>query len=202
MYPVQGYIDMRTKIKHRCVHGHEALVTPRDVSINRIGCPVCAGRRSSDTYTQVLEPMNLVLVDEYKGSQKPLDHFCLNCEHVWTVRPADITSGNRTCPTCKGRSSKTSESMGKLYYVKVTYGDTYLYKIGITSRTLKTRFGTDFPNVTVLLEQDMLLKEAYAKEQSILRKYSFYRANLDDVLLNGGNTELFDRDVLKLDTNS
>lgn len=95
---------------------------------------------------------------------------------------------------------------GILYYLKITLPDTVVYKIGITSKTVETRFRpNDLSIIEVInVESFDTLRKAYDKEQHILKTYKDYRYTGPDILISGGNTELFTVDVLGLgkgDTN-
>ena len=89
-----------------------------------------------------------------------------------------------------------------LYYLRIDGGGAPLYKIGITNKTIAERFtGADFARMTVLKEWEHASGyDAREQEQFILDECLEHRYDGPDVLTRGGNTELFDTDVLGLDT--
>ena len=88
-----------------------------------------------------------------------------------------------------------------LYYVKLTTKDnTVYYKIGITNNTIKKRFSKeDLSTIEVIRTWYYTNgQEYYNKEQEILQKYKSNRC-YTVTLLQSGNTELFNTDILALD---
>lgn len=94
-------------------------------------------------------------------------------------------------------------SVSYLYYVKIQSLDNrYFYKIGITSKDATSRFKYEKINYLKVIKtwEFSSLKEAREKEKEILRKYKDKRLTSDNVILSkGGNTELFNEDILGLD---
>jgi len=82
-----------------------------------------------------------------------------------------------------------------LYYIQV---NECLFKIGITNRTIKERFGSDIKFIKIIAEVHFLLGSTAASiEKDILNKYKEFRYFGNDVLISG-NTELFVSDILSL----
>lgn len=100
------------------------------------------------------------------------------------------------CQKC----STSGFSMSKqaiLYYVKVK---NIAYKIGVTNRTIKDRFRKDFKNIEIIKTWEYQAgRDAYKEEQEILNSFKYAKYKGVDIL-ESGNTELFDRDILLLDT--
>lgn len=109
--------------------------------------------------------------------------------------PSNHIRGNG-CPIC-GQSGFKENKPAILYYVSVNNGEAY--KIGITNRTIKERFRKDYHKIKVLGYVTFLSgKDARIHETHILRKFIEYK--YDGInLLHNGNTELFKKDILKLD---
>jgi hypothetical protein len=106
------------------------------------------------------------------------------------------------CPGCAVTGFDQTKP-GLLYYLAVqTDDDETLYKIGITNLTVKKRF----PNADLLRIREIKTwcfdqgAEAAKREIAILREYADDLYTGENVLLGAGNTELFVRDVLGLDT--
>jgi len=103
------------------------------------------------------------------------------------------------CPVCN-HVHWYSTLPSILYYVKVNGGEAY--KVGITSKSLKSRFTSEeLSRIEVLqvIEFDTG-KEAFEAEQTILKEYKEFKYVGEDLLVSG-NTELFSIDVLNLDKN-
>ena len=99
------------------------------------------------------------------------------------------------CPIC-GLTGFQESKPAILYYVSVDNGKAY--KIGITNRTIKQRFGADFDKITVLGYASFLTgSDARERETQILREFSEHRYTEEPLLLTG-NTELFTKDILQL----
>ena len=99
------------------------------------------------------------------------------------------------CPECRLTGFKKTIP-ATLYYLRVGTA----YKIGITNRSVAQRYSTsDREKFTVISEQHFALgRDAYEKEQSLLKKHKRYKYVGVD-LLESGNSELFSTDVLELD---
>ena len=80
----------------------------------------------------------------------------------------------------------------------------FYWKIGITNRTVAERFsGSDLPKVKAIEVWEFDKgADALQLEQEILAEYSADLHRGDEKPLSAGNTELFVRDVLRLDTRS
>jgi hypothetical protein len=87
-----------------------------------------------------------------------------------------------------------------LYYLKVTSGDTVLYKIGITNRTVKQRYTTTNHNLIniVFIKEFKSGLDCYNEEQRLLKKYKDYLYK-GSPILSSGNTELFTKDIMCLE---
>lgn len=123
----------------------------------------------------------------------------------------DIANGTKTirtfgdllrglgCRTCKTNGFSIIKP-GILYYVSINNGTAY--KVGITNYSVEKRFpAKDFSNLQVIKEwyfEDGY--ECYQQEQKILKEFKEFKYTGPNLLVNG-NTEMFNRDILMLDTN-
>ena len=103
------------------------------------------------------------------------------------------------CPSCAASGFKYDKP-GILYYLSVNNGTAY--KIGITNNSVEQRFHkADLNKIRILhtwyFESG---KECFEKEQDILKTHTNNKYN-GEPLLSTGNSELFNVDVLQLDTN-
>lgn len=143
---------------------------------------------------------DLYRVEDYIDWKTPILHQCVK-GHLWKFAPDNARRG-KTCQVCNpvkyGRDLRKS---GRFYYIKIESVTETYYKVGITSRDIKTRFSKDWntKKITVLIDEEHKeLKTAFLKEQEILNKYSDKRITVDNFLKSKGNTELFVEDVLKI----
>jgi len=94
---------------------------------------------------------------------------------------------------------KTKPSI--LYYLKIRTGSGFIYKIGITNRSIEERYSNDEMNL-IFDYQEWCRPDGfdiYKREQDIRNKYKRYElSSKDDYPLLSGWTECFDRDVLEL----
>lgn len=138
-------------------------------------------------------------IENYIGFDIKIKHECLN-GHVWSVRPSSILN-DMGCPVCANHGFDPSKS-AILYYIKVeTYLEKY-YKIGITNRSVKERFLLDTDKtITSLFEEYFDIgQHAKDKEKEILSKFAKFRVNMGSFMKSGGNTEMFEIDILGLDS--
>lgn len=113
--------------------------------------------------------------------------------------PSDHLSG-KSCSSC-ARHGFDINKPGYLYYLKVTTLDgNILYKIGITNKSVNTRFNlTDLTKIEVIKVTKFSLGTLALKEETIIkRKYKQYQYK-GPKILSSGNTELFTIDILELD---
>jgi len=90
------------------------------------------------------------------------------------------------------------KSTAILYYICINES---IYKIGITNNSVQERFSSkELKRIRIVKTWDYEVgKDAFKKEQSIIKTYKKFRYKTDN-LLESGNTELFNKDVLQLDT--
>jgi len=113
--------------------------------------------------------------------------------------------------------------IGTLYYLRITWNNLIVYKIGVTSRRpidrIKellgdtSRYGVRYPltRPTKIVHPGTIIQliasiifstynEAYKAEQALHRAYKSKQYIPEYKLLTSGDTELFKEDVLELDT--
>jgi hypothetical protein len=115
-------------------------------------------------------------------------------------RQPDRLAG-KGCANCAEPDFNPSEP-GLLYYVAVTTDDCDTrYKIGITNRTVKERFyEPDSARIRIVETWRYAIgRVAKKRESEILHPYQGDNYFGPDILVSGGNTELFTHDILGLD---
>lgn len=201
LYPIEPYINSRTKIKHECIKGHVISIKPNLV-LNKNGCSICAGRykRNTEEYKELLKNRPLICLEEYKGNGTPIKHKCLKCNHIWKIRPSNITNMDQGCPECSITGFKTNKP-GIFYYIKLSSKTETYYKVGITNNSIRQRFAAEADKTIKILVETYFDsgQDAYNLEQQILKEFENQRVN-GNGFLKQGNTELFLEDILQMET--
>lgn len=68
-----------------------------------IGCPYCTGRyKTTDEIQQQIDDigLNIKLLSEYKGNEKPIQCECTSCGNTWTTLPKVLLTNKSSCPKC------------------------------------------------------------------------------------------------------
>lgn len=126
-------------------------------------------------------------LEKYVSAKQPILHECLK-GHKWQVRPDDILKG-RGCPTCSKAGFKYKES-ATLYFVSFVFGEQTYYKLGITNKSLKDRYGPEWSKLNMRALWQLYFEKgakAFQIEQELLCKHSDYL--VDTGALRRGNTE-------------
>lgn len=103
------------------------------------------------------------------------------------------------CPTCSP-GGFNYDKPGILYYLSINQGE--CYKIGITNLSVNERYSNSELACIEIIDEVFYLngKDAYDKEQAILRYYKSHKYTTSTPL-KSGNTELFSLDLLTLKEN-
>lgn len=102
------------------------------------------------------------------------------------------------------KTKRFPRKKSRLYYIKLTFKDLEVYKIGYTSHLVKTRIeGMGLPKgcKAEILQICMCAnaKQAYLLEQSLHREHKRDRFYSSIPLIESGYSELYHSDVLQLD---
>lgn len=197
---IENFINSSTKILHKHkVCGYTWKVVPTSI-LSGHGCPKCTGKykRTTIDYQKELEEASLEyeVLEEYINNRTPILHEHMPCGHIWKVRPSKVLC-YQPCPKCTNYGFNPTLP-ATLYYISIDNGTAY--KIGITNRKVSDRFPTEeLERIEIIKTWDFIIgKDAYDKEQWILKEYEWAQY-LGDNLLKNGNTEMFYTDVLHLD---
>ena len=206
-YP-EKYSSARMKIKIICPEHGSFRQTAIDHTTGK-GCPICANEVRADklrkTTEEAVEEFRVVHGDqydyslvEYHTNNKPVSIICSN-HGQFEQAPFTHLAGSG-CPDCAETGFKMSEP-GILYYLKVETRNQTLYKIGITGQLLKDRFKAfDMDKITVLQTWNFENgAEAFEREREYLNRYKEFVYRGAPILISGGNSELFTKDILGLD---
>jgi hypothetical protein len=211
-YSEVDYKNALSKVKIICpVHGffHQ---TPAS-HVRGIACSKCSDliaadkrRLSTDEFIARARVVHGNKYDyssaDYVTSHSKVKIICPEHGSFWQS-PATHTMGNKAgCPGC-ATSGFDQTKPALLYYLAVlTDNEETLYKIGITNLTVQKRFPTvDLARIRVVKTWSYELgAEAAKREIAVLCEFVDDLYTGLDVLVGAGNTELFVRDVLELDT--
>lgn len=203
-YSQTVFRGFKTPIIVKCKkHSYLRVKTPH-THLTPTGCPKCRGEKTRLTTKEFVQraiakhgTTYLYTKSKYKTARDPIIVTC-RVHGDFTVNKASDHYINGTgCPKCNAGGFQNNLP-GMLYYLSINNGQAY--KIGITNSTVQARFGSEFSKITILAtwyyENG---KEARNKESEILSTYKNYKYK-GPSLLNSGNTELFYKDILALDT--
>jgi len=138
----------------------------------------------------------------YKTNHDKVELICKEHGSFWQMPLNHIKETG--CPGCSV-SGFDQTKPGILYYLAIlTDNKETLYKIGITNLTVRKRFQKiDIKKIRVIKTWSFQVgSEAAQRELSILQEYADDIYTGPDILVSGGNTELFTRDVLEIDSNN
>lgn len=137
---------------------------------------------------------NEEIIEIAKKYKKKIDFSSNNKgAYAYSVRNEELHK--KACAHMKSEGINFNKK-GFLYYVSIDNG--LYYKIGITSRNIKKRFAGDIKRVRLIFIKEFdTLRNAKEEEQKIIKKYKKYQ--VDNKVLQVGNTEIFTFDILGLD---
>lgn len=211
-YSEADYKNALSKVKIICPE-HGAFLQKPANHIRGIACSKCSDliaadkrRLSTEEFIARAREVHGDKYDysraDYVTSHGKVEIICPEHGSFWQS-PATHTMGNKAgCPGC-AVSGFDQTKPALLYYLAVmTDSDETLYKIGITNLTVQKRFpSVDLARIRVIKTWSYELgAEAAKREIAVLRQYADDLYTGIDVLVGAGNTELFVRDVLELDT--
>lgn len=179
----------------------------RDVvaaNIRKGACPGCS-RRLPWTIEKIREKLASdnraihLLSEEYQNALSNLKFGCDICHFQWEACVSNIFSHRETgCSNCAKTGFKFLRP-ANLYYIRISFGDVVLYKVGISCKTTLRRYSaSEKVKLEVLYEYKFSTgREAYQAEQNILNIFQDFLYKGAKVLLSG-NTEIFTKDVLQM----
>lgn len=211
-YSEVEYVNALTNVKIICPEHGAFLQKPanhvRGISCSKCSDIIAADKRRLST-EEFIERARTVHGEKYDyarsnyiTSHGKVEIVCPEHGSFWQS-PATHTMGNKAgCPGC-AVSGFDQTKPALLYYLAVlTDNDETLYKIGITNLTVQKRFpNVDLARIRVVKTWSFDYGgDAAKREIAILQEFSDDLYTGVDVLIGAGNTELFVRDVLELDT--
>lgn len=164
------------------------------------GCKIC---NNSTTTNKFIEEANKVHGSKYVYSKvhcvTSKDTVSIVCkDHGVFQQVAKSHLQGQGCPDC-AVSGFNPMKPATLYYISVLNGTAY--KIGITNGTISTRYTQEELSIIKIIKTWDYPIGKYARdaEKTILKEYSEY-SYTGSKLLKSGHTEMFNTDILGLDT--
>jgi hypothetical protein len=206
-YSLIKFVRDKTRVPIIC-HEHGLFYQNIDVHFKGSGCPKCSYNHLRELYQistqEFVERAKETHGDRYDYGRAVYLNMgtkvTIICpEHgAFEQIPSDHLRG-RGCSGCAAYGFDPTES-ASLYYLRIDHPIGTFWKIGVTNREVSERFNRDLDIVTILDEVRREDGAAIAlAERLILDEFVDERVRDVEVLKNGGDTELFRRDVLGLD---
>lgn len=194
-YSKVRYTNNSTKVEITC-REHGSFWQEPWVHIAGHKCPYCSGNKIKPI-VQLIPKMLDVHKNKYDYSNSKITdrypYIVITCpEHGdFEQRVHDHIAGHG-CPKCFSPGFN-KDKPGILYYLSINNGEAY--KIGITNRTVETRFSpAELQSIKVLFAIEDNGAHVYNTEQLLLEKYKSNKYAGPKLLLSG-NTELFSTDI-------
>jgi len=135
-----------------------------------------------------------------KGRNSPIIHEgnikyrCEDLNRVPRKKKEKVKKGERKFvggynKTILERDKKLANKEGILYFVEGKINDKYIFKIGITTRTIEERLKSTFNCFKIIGTYNSTLLDCFYLEQEILKKYNSYQ-NKDTLTTIHGYTEM------------
>lgn len=206
-YSLVNYINRRTKVKIICPKHGVFEQVPGNHIHSKQGCILCRNEKHADNITYTIENFQTLSNKIHDGKYDVLSKIrndnitmlSLRCpEHgVFEQRASDHITNKAGCRKCNVSGFDVNKP-GMLYYLRI--GD--LFKIGITNLNVKKRFGRyvkDLKLIEIVKTWNYQSgQNAYDMERYIIKHFEKFKYRGDPVLIGGGNTELFTKDILQL----
>lgn len=168
--------------------------TPSNLRSGKVNCSQCFKIANPNTVTSIEDLQILIKTDWLVLNSKLLPakdkmlFQCKACKSISKKSYNQILQG-KGCKYCSQQWSKPCY----LYTFKLTKDKSIYYKIGITTKdTLQDRYSLE--DIKYISEVKMVLyptkKEAFNKEQSLIKQYAKHKVSKVHIL-KSGNTELF-----------
>lgn len=192
--PIEDYKGSHTKQLHKCTCGNEYYIKPNTLLSSKSLCNKCRTYNYNDKLK--IKEIKIYPLEEYKGSLTKIKHKC-TCGNEWNVKPAQVLGGGK-CMLCKEKIDRLFFIGKKTILYSFNIPETKLYKIGITTTSVKTRY----KSVDITLPSDIIEivyidgGEAWDKESEIKEKYKHFLYKGDTKYVGTKNTEVFTENIL------
>jgi hypothetical protein len=111
------------KIEHQCLKCEAQFEAfPDNILRGRQRCPICSSKRrrlTTESYNELLNPRNIILLEALGKQQTKHVHQCTSCTYEWSTTPDNVLRRNSGCPACSkdqansGWKKRTPVKVGK-----------------------------------------------------------------------------------------
>lgn len=183
---------------------HGDFLQSANIHLSGKGCMLCGRLKTTaatrNTTEKFIQKSKVIHKDKYDYSEVKYEQVhskvTIICPlHGKFLQEPFVHLRGSGCYNCASFSFGM-DNPATLYYVSIDNGAAF--KIGITNRSVKDRFGKEFDRIHIIKEivYDRGI-DAYNEEQRILLAYSKYKYSGPN-LLTSGNTEMFSVDIFSL----
>lgn len=204
MYDKVEYKSAKIKVEIYCKNHKGYFWQTPTGHLSGKGCRKCAdvaNRGTTETFVEKAICVHGNAYDYtdtvYTSNKAKINILCIKCNNSFTQTASAHLQG-KGCPYC-GSGGFNIGLPGMLYYFKVSDGVNTAWKIGITNNTVQTRYSKkELKYITDIIYTHFKSgKDAYDREQEILKEYKQYKYEGENLLISG-NTELFNIDIFNL----
>ena len=190
-----------------CSECNTGFSMPMKVFASKQVCPICKSEKRGKFCDSEVERKfggKIIRTGVWTRCDVPTTWKCLkHGTHFKKTYDKVKASQSGGCPDCIEFSVPDPDVPTTLYYVRLKYDNTHFYKIGITQRTVYTRFDGEIAKKNLHIVKEWVYptwREAYDAEQKILMAFQGeLLCKGETPLRKSGNTEIFYHDVLELD---
>lgn len=196
-YSKASYVKGNVKVEIICKEHGSFQQRPKDHIYQKSGCRKCSDRRTANinrtSINDFILKANSIHNDKYDYSKVNFntlkEKIIIICkEHGEFKQTADSHLCNHGCPKCS-KKGFDKEKPAWLYFIYMREYD--LYKIGVTNLSIEQRLKNEKYELLYMKYYDYGF-DAFIAEQLFIRKNIHLKYNGNKVMINGGNTELFD----------
>jgi len=192
--PIENYKGSNIKIKHKCICENIYKIKPNTLLTNGSLCGDCKEYNYTDKLLS--KGIKVIPLEPYEGNLTKINHRC-TCNNVWEVTPAQALRGGK-CMLCKETVDRKFYKNKRtiLYSFNIPY--TNLYKIGITSTSVKNRYkSVDVilpDNIIEIIYEDGV--HAWDREYELKKTHRGLLYMGEELYVGTKNTEVFTEDIL------
>jgi len=201
-----GYSNNKSCVTFSCNQGHVNTRPVYSILKHGMSCRECYHLEKYRALEKEFAEKSIEIVQELPTVYVThLQMRCTKCGNTWN---GGIGFHKRRshdgCTKCcdHGKKGIDLDEELWLYYLRISFKDNILYKIGVTKHEdILSRYQTRDRKFIKVLDKLYYSRgqDAYEHEQQLLRDYAEHRYQGPPILKSGGNTELLYTDVLGLD---
>ena len=212
-YSKVDYIHNKLKV---CIICPEHGEFPQEANAHSrgSGCPICGINKLINSRRHTIEDF-IRISREKHGDKYNYDKVsyhnadtdvCIICpEHGEFLQSPDVHMGGCGCQRC-AKHGFDSTINAILYYLKIDINNEYLYKLGITNKTVVDRYSSSdkclFPYEIISEISFDIGRDALDEETRLKRKYSDYLYKGEPVFTRSRCQEIFTHDILAMEYNT